>query len=76
LVLFATQLGGGTDINRALAYCCSLSGVRWTRSWCSSAISMKVKPRGDAQARRYVSPLASNDALLALNDDGAPATTT
>ena len=33
-VLFGVQLGGGTDINRALAYCESLVERPPTRCWC------------------------------------------
>lgn len=36
-VLFGTQLGGGTDINRAIAYCQGLVARRPTRSSCWSA---------------------------------------
>ena len=33
-ILFATQLGGGTDINQAVAYCPRSSKGRTTPSWC------------------------------------------
>ena len=33
-VLFGTQLGGGTDINRAVGYCQTLIGGPPTRSSC------------------------------------------
>ena len=42
-VLFGVQLGGGTDINRALAYCQGLiESARPTRSSCSSPTSTRA----------------------------------
>ena len=42
-VLFGTQLGGGTDINRALAYCQSqITPARRTPSSSSSATSTRA----------------------------------
>jgi Mg-chelatase subunit ChlD len=74
-VLFGTQLGGGTDINRAIAYCQRLI----TRP--ASTILILVSDLfegGDADAMlRRVADLASAGTrvivLLALSDDGAPA---
>ena len=73
-VLFGTQLGGGTDINRAIAYCQQLI----TRP--SSTILVLVSDLfegGDADEmlRRIADLCAAGTqviALLALNDDGAP----
>jgi len=74
-VLFGIQLGGGTDINRAMAYCESLV----TRP--SDTVLILISdlhegaPGGDfvariaAMARRGVTCVA----LLALSDEGAPA---
>jgi Mg-chelatase subunit ChlD len=74
-VLFGTQLGGGTDINRAIAYCQRLI----TRP--ASTILILVSDLfegGDADAMlRRVADLTSAGTrvivLLALSDDGAPA---
>ncbi len=73
-VLFGTQLGGGTDINRALAYCQQLI----TRP--ASTILILVSDLfegGDQEAmlRRVADLTAAGTqviALLALCDDGAP----
>jgi Mg-chelatase subunit ChlD len=74
-VLFGTQLGGGTDINRAIAYCQRLI----TRP--ASTILILVSDLfegGDADAMlRRIADLTSAGTrvivLLALSDDGAPA---
>jgi len=74
-VLFGTQLGGGTDINRAVAYCQRLI----TRP--ASTILILVSDLfegGDAGAllRRVASLTGAGVqviCLLALSDDGAPA---
>jgi Mg-chelatase subunit ChlD len=74
-VLFGTQLGGGTDINRALAYCQSL--VRRPEETILVLIS-DLFEGGDADEmlKRAASLAAAGVqmvALLALSDDGAPA---
>jgi Mg-chelatase subunit ChlD len=74
-VLFGTQLGGGTDINQALAYCERL--VQRPNDTILVLISDLLEG-GDQQAllRRAASLVASGVsliALLALSDDGAPA---
>jgi Mg-chelatase subunit ChlD len=73
-VLFGTQLGGGTDINRAIAYCQQLI----TRP--ASTILILVSDlfeggNADEMLRRIADLTAAGTqviALLALNDDGAP----
>jgi ribosomal protein S18 len=73
-VLFGTQLGGGTDINRALAYCQRLI----TRP--ASTILILVSDlfeggNADEMLRRVADLTGAGTqviALLALNDDGAP----
>ncbi|MCU1394668.1 MAG: hypothetical protein JWM34_3096 [Ilumatobacteraceae bacterium] len=73
-VLFGIQLGGGTDINRAMAYCQSL--VTRPNDTVMIVISdlYEGSSGGDfvariaAMARRGVTCIA----LLALSDDGAP----
>jgi len=72
--LFGTQLGGGTDINQALAYCQSL--VRQPQETILVLIS-DLYEGGDAKEmlKRAATLVASGVqiiALLALNDDGAP----
>jgi Mg-chelatase subunit ChlD len=74
-VLFGTQLGGGTDINRALAYCEQL--VRQPADTILVLISDLLEG-GDQSAlfRRAAALVASGVTLvtlLALSDDGAPA---
>ncbi len=74
-VLFGTQLGGGTDINRALAYCQTL--VRQPTETILVLIS-DLYEGGDRKemlkrAGALVAGGAQMIALLALNDDGAPA---
>ncbi len=73
-VLFGTQLGGGTDINRALAYCQGL--LRQPQETILVLIS-DLFEGGDAKEmlKRVASLVASGAqtiCLLALNDDGAP----
>ena len=73
-VLFGTQLGGGTDINQALAYCQSL--IRQPQETILVLIS-DLYEGGDSKEmmKRVASIVASGAqviALLALNDDGAP----
>ncbi|MFF2075772.1 VWA domain-containing protein [Kitasatospora sp. NPDC058162] len=74
-VLFATQLGGGTDINRALAYCQS----RITRPSETVVVLISDLYEGgirDGMLRRVAAMKAAGVqfiALLALSDEGAPA---
>ncbi|WP_335978143.1 VWA domain-containing protein [Streptomyces sp. CA2R106] len=74
-VLFGTQLGGGTDINRALAYCQSLI----TRPAETVVVLISDLYEGgirDEMLRRVAAMKASGVqfvALLALSDEGAPA---
>ena len=74
-VLFGTQLGGGTDINRAVAYCQRLI----TRPGSTILILVSdLFEGGDADALlRRVAGLTGAGVqvicLLALSDDGAPA---
>ncbi len=73
-VLFGTQLGGGTDINRALAYCQTL--IRQPQETILVLIS-DLYEGGDREAMiKRVASLNSSGVqvvtLLALNDDGAP----
>jgi Mg-chelatase subunit ChlD len=73
-VLFGTQLGGGTDINRALAYCERLI----TRPASTIVILVSDLFEGgdrDQMLRRVADMTAAGTqviALLALSDDGAP----
>ncbi|MEV6673428.1 VWA domain-containing protein [Streptomyces sp. NPDC051162] len=74
-VLFGTQLGGGTDINRALAYCQS----RITRPAETLVVLISDLHEGGIRhemLRRVAAMKASGVAfvtLLALSDEGAPA---
>ncbi|MFE2110330.1 VWA domain-containing protein [Kitasatospora sp. NPDC059463] len=74
-VLFATQLGGGTDINRALAYCQS----RITRPAETIVVLISDLYEGgirDEMLKRVAAMKAAGVqfiALLALSDEGAPA---
>ncbi|WP_203349620.1 VWA domain-containing protein [Streptomyces sp. S-9] len=74
-VLFATRLGGGTDINRALAYCQS----RITRPADTVAVLISDLYEGgirDEMLKRVAAIKASGAqfvSLLALSDEGAPA---
>ncbi|MFD8084875.1 vWA domain-containing protein [Kitasatospora sp. NPDC059722] len=73
-VLFATQLGGGTDINRALAYCQS----KITRPAETIVVLISDLYEGgvrDEMLRRVAAMKAAGVrfvALLALSDEGAP----
>jgi len=73
-VLFGTQLGGGTDINRAIAYCQRLV----TRPASTILILVSDLFEGgnrDEMLRRIADLTAGGTqviALLALSDDGAP----
>ncbi|WP_225847820.1 VWA domain-containing protein [Streptomyces sp. HPF1205] len=74
-VLFGTQLGGGTDINRALAYCQTLI----TRPAETVVVLISDLYEGgirDEMLKRVAAMKASGAqfvALLALSDEGAPA---
>jgi VWA domain containing CoxE-like protein len=74
-LLFGTQLGGGTDINRAIAYCQSLV----TRPTETLLVLISDLYEGGAQAEllRRIRALVGSGvqvvALLALSDKGAPA---
>ena len=73
-VLFGTQLGGGTDINRALCYCQSLI----QRPTDTVLVLLSDLYEGGDQKemlKRMAQVVASGVtvvSLLALNDDGAP----
>ena len=75
-VLFGTQLGGGTDINRAIAYCQSLitrparHALRADLATCTRAASAR---RCCAGSPRMTAAGVQVVVLLALSDDGAPA---
>jgi len=73
-VLFSTQLGGGTDINRAVAYC---QGLVETPSDTIFVLISDLFEGGVAEEllRRAASLVASGVnfiTLLALSDEGAP----
>ncbi|MFF8607501.1 VWA domain-containing protein [Streptomyces sp. NPDC015346] len=74
-VMFGTQLGGGTDINRALAYC----QARITRPADTVVVLISDLYEGgirDEMLKRVAAMKASGVqfvALLALSDEGAPA---
>ncbi|CAM5356296.1 hypothetical protein SALBM135S_10144 [Streptomyces alboniger] len=74
-VLFGTQLGGGTDINRALAYCQS----RITRPADTVVVLISDLYEGgirDEMLKRVAAMKASGVqfvTLLALSDEGTPA---
>lgn len=74
-VLFGTQLGGGTDINRALAYCQTL--VTRPEETLFVLISDLYEGGIRDDMLRRVNALKESGAqvivLLALSDDGAPA---
>ncbi|HEY9884556.1 MAG TPA: VWA domain-containing protein [Thermosynechococcaceae cyanobacterium] len=73
-VLFGTQLGGGTDINQALAYCQSL--IRQPQDTILVLISDLYEGGNQDEMRKRVSSLVASGiqfiTLLALNDDGTP----
>lgn len=73
-VLFGTQLGGGTDINHALAYCQSL--IRRPADTIIVLISDLYEGGDNKEMVKRVSSIISSGTklitLLALNDDGAP----
>lgn len=73
-VLFGTQLGGGTDINRALGYCQSL--VRRPTDTILILISDLYEGGNQAEMLKRTAALVAAGvsivALLALDDRGAP----
>lgn len=73
-LLFGTQLGGGTDINRALAYCQDL--VQQPHDTILVLISDLYEGGNRAEMLKRAATLVGSGvkliALLALSDDGAP----
>ncbi len=73
-LLFGTQLGGGTDINRALAYCQGF--VQQPQDTILVLISDLYEGGNREEMLKRVAGLINAGvqiiALLALNDDGAP----
>ncbi len=73
-VLFGTQLGGGTDINQALAYCQGL--VRQPHDTILVLISDLYEGGDSKEMLKRVGTLVAGGVqmicLLALNDEGAP----
>jgi len=73
-VLFGTQLGGGTDINRALSYCQRL--ITRPAATILILVSDLFEGGDEGQMLSRVADLAAAGtqviALLALNDEGAP----
>jgi hypothetical protein len=73
-VLFGTQLGGGTDINRALNYCHGL--VRQPQETILVLISDLYEGGNQQEMRKRAAAIVASGVqlitLLALNDDGAP----
>jgi hypothetical protein len=74
-LLFATQLGGGTDINQALRYCQGL--VQSPSATILVLVSDLFEGGAEDEMHRRVAALVAGGvqvvALLALSDDGAPA---
>jgi Mg-chelatase subunit ChlD len=74
-LLFGIQLGGGTDINRALAYCQGL--VTRPRDTVFVLVSDLYEGGNRAEMLRRAGAMAASGikfvALLALSDQGAPA---
>lgn len=73
-VLFSVQLGGGTDINQALAYCETLIAepARTHLVLISDLIEGGIAEQMMARARAMVAAGVNVIVLLALNDDGRP----
>jgi Mg-chelatase subunit ChlD len=73
-VLFGTQLGGGTDINRALAYCEGLVSrpTETVMVLVSDLYEGGVRKELLRRARSLVESGVQLVALLALSDSGAP----
>ena len=73
-VLFGTQLGGGTDINRALAYCQGLvrQPTETILVLISDLIEGGVRENLIRRAAALIGSGVTLVTLLALSDDGAP----
>jgi len=74
-VLFGVQLGGGTDINQALAYCADLV-VEPAKTHLVLVSDLMEGANAEemlGRARALVASGVNLIALLALNDDGRPA---
>jgi hypothetical protein len=73
-VLFGTQLGGGTDINRALSYCQGL--IRQPHETILVLISDLYEGGDNKEMLKRVGSIIASGvqlvSLLALSDDGAP----
>jgi Mg-chelatase subunit ChlD len=73
-VLFGTQLGGGTDINQALAYCQGL--IRHPQDTILVLISDLYEGGNAKEMLKRVATVVASGVqticLLALNDEGAP----
>lgn len=73
-VLFGTQLGGGTDINQAIAYCQGL--IRQPQETILVLISDLYEGGNNQEMLKRIAALVASGVqfitLLALNDDGAP----
>ena len=73
-VLFGTQLGGGTDINRAIAYC--QDRMPRPNQTTLVVVSDLCEGGNNPEMLRRVAEIVSNGvqviALLALSDEGAP----
>jgi Mg-chelatase subunit ChlD len=73
-VLFGTQLGGGTDINKALSYCQGL--IRQPQETILVLISDLYEGGNNNEMLKRVGSIVASGVqlvtLLALNDDGAP----
>jgi VWA domain containing CoxE-like protein len=73
-VLFGTQLGGGTDINKALSYCQGL--IRQPQETILVLISDLYEGGNNNEMLKRVGSIIASGVqlvtLLALNDDGAP----
>ena len=74
-VLFSVQLGGGTDINQALAYCQRIVAepARTHLVLISDLIEGGIAEQMLARAKSMVDAGVNVIVLLALNDDGRPA---
>lgn len=73
-LLFGTQLGGGTDINRAIAYCQQVI-VRPAQTILVLLTDLIEGGNAEEMVRRVATLVAAGVkviCLLALNDDGAP----
>jgi hypothetical protein len=73
-VLFSTQLGGGTDINRTLAYC--QEQVRRPGDTIFVLVSDLCEGGDEPEMRKRMAQMVASGmqfiTLLALSDDGAP----